>query len=152
MSHSKFALVVLFTLSLSLCVAVGVAQAHELHHSISQGEAVVVTVEHDEGDPFSNETYELYRPGEDTPFQTGRTDALGRIIFVPNVDGEWRVRAFSEDGHGLDIKVGTTGRGLAGDEHGSSYGGNTRIVLGAAIIIAAFGIISLFYSRRRATR
>jgi len=130
---------------LSLCLSVGVVWGHGLHHTVSEGEAVVITISYAEGMKFAHERYEIYRPGEEVPFQSGTTDGLGRIAFVPDRDGDWRLRAFSKDGHGLDVRVSTSARGLELGSRDSRSGGHERIVLGVAIIIAVFGAVSLLY-------
>ncbi len=57
-------------------------------------------------DDFSFESYEVYSPKEsEIPFAVGRTDAKGRLFFMPDTNGTWRVKAFSEDGHGAVVDV-----------------------------------------------
>ena len=82
-------------------------------------------------------------------FQSGRTDVLGRITFLPDQAGEWRVKVYSEDGHGVDLV-------LPLDEHSEASGMDqplftryARIVAGVGIILGVFGLISLV--RRRGT-
>ena len=135
-------LILLFCLVRQVC-------AHGLHHSVSEGDAMVISLFLENGAEFSNQSYEIYRPGEETPFQVGRTDALGRVAFVPDSDGEWRLRAFSEDGHGLDITVMAGGGGSATDAGAVHRDGSARIILGVAIILAAFGVVSLLWGRRK---
>jgi nickel transport protein len=124
------------------------ALAHEVTHSIERSSAVVILLSHDDGEPFSNESYEVYRPNETVPFQTGRTDASGRIVFLPDRGGEWRVRAFAEDGHGTDFTFVTdaamdvvTWQQSAIDHYG-------RIAAGVGIILGLFGLLSIFHRRR----
>ncbi|MFH1279040.1 MAG: hypothetical protein ABIK65_11770 [Candidatus Eisenbacteria bacterium] len=151
-------------------LAAGPAAAHEIHHVVERGEATVVTFTSSRGSAFSSESFEVFRPGETTSFQTGRTDALGRISFLPDREGDWRVRVFSEDGHGADIRFsagpsgggdgdgrGDGGRIPAEPSGGGADGGATppadrtaRIVLGLGVILGLFGIFSLIRARRRA--
>ena len=124
------------------------AAAHELIHQISGGEAVTITLTYADGSPFSYESYEIYRPGEETPFQVGRTDRLGRIALLPDMSGEWRVRAFSEDGHGVDLPFPAEPSSLPQATASPGADRLSRIMLGIGIILTAFGILAL-HSRRR---
>ncbi|MFH1679613.1 MAG: hypothetical protein ABIH26_03100 [Candidatus Eisenbacteria bacterium] len=124
------------------------APAHDLDHTIGFGEALVIRFHYGNGTAFSYESYEVFRPGETTPFQVGRTDALGRVAFVPDAGGEWRVRAFSEDGHGADIRVPAEASTAAAAAPPAGER-TTRLLLGIAIILGAFGTWSLFRSRRK---
>lgn len=131
-----------------LLLAAAPAGAHEVLHSASEGRAIVVTLTHDDGDPFSFEQYELFRPGGSAPCQTGKTDDRGRIVFVPDTDGDWHIRAFSRDGHGADFTVNAAAVPVAGDSR--SLNRPEKILIGVGCILGIFGIISLGTRRRRA--
>lgn len=133
---------------LSLSVPVGLG-AHELIQKVSRGGAVVIELSYPNHSPFSYEQYEVYRQGEEIPYQTGRTDALGRIVFVPDRDGAWRIRVFSEDGHGIDatIQAGPEDALETAEPSGSDRW--SRIVLGLVIILGVF-MAALVFLRRRA--
>ncbi|WP_457644429.1 hypothetical protein [Persephonella sp.] len=90
-------LIILFLFSLSY--------AHSLKTEITYSDAVIIKIKYSDGTPFSYEKYEIYSPEDEVvPFQVGRTDREGRIVFVPDVEGKWKVKAFSEDGHGF-VKI-----------------------------------------------
>lgn len=98
-----FLLALIFSLSL---------HAHNLHHTIvkSKDAAVVQFMFTTAGD-FSFQEYELYAPDDaKIPAQVGRTDRLGRVVFVPDERGVWKLIAISEDGHGktIEIEIGET--------------------------------------------
>lgn len=80
------------------------AAAHELHHQVAATDAVSVRLAYADGKPFAFETYELYPRGSELPAQVGKTDAEGRVVFIPGTQTQWRLRAFSGDGHGADIQ------------------------------------------------
>lgn len=132
---------------LALLMAVP-AMAHQLNHSAQTGTAVVVELSYGDGSPFSYEAAEVYRPAESVPFLTGRTDANGRLAFVPDRPGDWRVRAFSEDGHGGDFAVPAGPGGVAAaDADGPGVLG--RLAIGLSLLFGAFGLWSLFARRRK---
>jgi nickel transport protein len=141
--RSGFALVVTFALALS-----GQVRAHELIQNVTRGSAVVIELSYSNGSPFSHEQYEIHFEGEDVPFQTGRTDALGRIVFVPDRRGSWRVRAFSEDGHGMDTTVESGSEGAPGSARAVREGRTVRIVFGILTIVLAFMILFVIVKRR----
>jgi len=127
------------------------ALAHDLQYRVDEGGAVYVKFFFGDGNDFSFESYEIYRDGEDIPFQVGRTDAKGRLAFLPDQPGEWRVKAFSEDGHGVDFSLSTDVQGGLEDAAKPLFERHARIITGVAFIFGLFGLINLFARRRRNT-
>lgn len=133
--------------ALSTALLAGTLQAHSLNFSAQPGSAVIVELRYADGSPFSYESAEIYRPAETVPFLAGRTDANGRLAFVPDRAGDWRVRAFSEDGHGGDFTVAATSddRSPAPSTRLGTVGGLT---VGLAVIFGLFGLWSVFMRRK----
>lgn len=133
-------------LALPATLLAGALNAHTLNHSAQPGSAVVVELRYADGSPFSYESAEVYRPAETVPFLAGRTDANGRLAFVPDRSGDWRVRAFSEDGHGGDFTVAAA---PDGGSSASSAGLGTvgGLAVGLSVIFGVFGIWSVFIRR-----
>jgi nickel transport protein len=134
--------------ALVLCLWLpGQVLAHDLEHSIDEGRAVSVKLFFADGSEFDFESYEVYRAGDEIPFQVGRTDALGRVVFLPDRAGTWRIRAFSEDGHGADFSFasGVEGGVQAGDE--PFLDRHLRLIAGVSAIFGLFGLIVLFTRR-----
>ena len=127
------------------------AAAHDLRHSIEEGAAVTVKLFFADGNEFSFEGYEVYRAGEEIPFQVGRTDAHGRVVFLPDRAGAWRVKAFSEDGHGAEISLTTGAQGAIESADRSLFERYSRLVVGVSIIFGIFGLVSLF-ARKKGTK
>ena len=136
-----------FLLALLAALLAGTLQAHGLSHSAQPGSAVIVELRYADGSPFSYESTEVYRPAETVPFLAGRTDANGRLAFVPDRSGQWRVRAFSEDGHGGDFAVAAVPDGSS-SAPSAGLGTVGGILLGLAVIFGIFGVWSLFVRRR----
>jgi nickel transport protein len=122
----------------------GQVLAHDLQHSIDEAAAVYVEFFFADGNEFDFESYEVYRGGEEVPFQVGRTDARGRLVFLPDRGGAWRIKAFSEDGHGADFSLTTDATGGVEKAGGSLIERYPRIVVGVSIIFGIFGLITLF--------
>jgi nickel transport protein len=125
----------------------GALHAHSLVHTAQTGSALVVELRYGDGSPFSYEAAEVFRPGEAVPFLAGRTDANGRLAFVPDRPGEWRVRAFSEDGHGGDFTV-TAGAGAGPAASAPALDAVGGLAVGLSILFGLFGLWSLFLRRK----
>jgi nickel transport protein len=123
------------------------ALAHDLQHRIGEGSAVSVRFFFADGSDFSFESYEVYRAGEEIPFQVGRTDAGGRVVFLPDRAGTWRIKVFSEDGHGADISFSTGAGGAELDESQPLLERHLRLVVGVSLIFGLFGLVSLWMRR-----
>lgn len=134
-------------LALTAALLAGSLHAHVLTHTAQPGTAVIVELRYGDGGPFTYESAEVYRPGESVPFLAGRTDANGRLAFVPDRPGDWRVRAYSEDGHGGDFTVAATPEaGAAAPSAGLGTVGG--LAVGLSVLFGVFGIWSLFVRRR----
>lgn len=125
------------------------AIAHDLRHEESHaGGAVVVRLFFSDGSAFSYESYEVYRAGEKIPFQVGRTDALGRVVFIPDRPGVWRVRAFSEDGHGVDFSLSAAAGGRVTRSRRPLIERYPRVLTGLGLIFGLFGLANLYVLRK----
>ncbi len=133
----------------SLIWVTGNAVGHDLQYSVSQGTAVVIRLYYADTDEFSYESYEIYREGEDIPYQVGRTDAKGAIAFIPDRGGAWRIRTFSEDGHGLDFVIEVDSDQVLRVADRSLFDRYERIIVGIAILFGIFGTINLFTRRKK---
>ena len=132
-------------LALALCGWLpGRALAHDLQHRIEEGAAVSVELFFADGNEFDFESYEVYRAGEEIPYQVGRTDAHGRVVFLPDRAGTWRIKAFSEDGHGADFSFSTGLEGAVRDANEPLFERHLRIIVGVAVIFGLFGLLTLF--------
>jgi len=123
------------------------AFAHEVRTRIDAGEAVVVTLTYANGEPFAYEKYALYPAGRETPRQTGNTDALGRIAFVPDGVRQWRVQASSADGHGVDLEFAApdTAAPTTGKENAPRW---LLAGFGLSLIFGFFGLAQLFLRKK----
>jgi nickel transport protein len=132
-----------------LLVLAGPARAHDLQYTVTGGQAVVVKLFYADNTPFAFEGYEIYPEGGKLPVQVGRTDAQGRIAFLPDKAGQWRIQARSEDGHGLDFSLTTDAAAALVGSDKPVYERYGRIVVGVAVILGLFGFIELYVQRKR---
>jgi len=125
------------------------ALAHEIQHSVGAQNAVCVRLTFADGQPFAFEAFEVYAAGSETPLQVGRTDAQGRALFMPPQTGAVRLRAFSADGHGVDLKFDPPRGGEAtATAVAAPEDRNARFMLGAGILLALFGVAQLLLRRK----
>jgi hypothetical protein len=76
------------------------AAAHGLTVRLEQrGDVVIATGRYDGGIPVREADVVIRAPGQETPFQSGRTDPEGRFAFVAAGSGEWRVTVDDGMGH-----------------------------------------------------
>ena len=127
----------------------GWTYGHEIEHRVSKADAVVVTIHYPDRRPFAFEKYEIYREGEKKPFQTGETDAGGRLAFLPDGEGEWLVKAFSRDGHGVEVRLSTDEASVVESVDRPLVDRYPRLFVGLGLLFGLFGISTLFFKRGR---
>jgi nickel transport protein len=129
------------------------AFAHEVHHTIEATGAVVLRLTYADGKPFTFEAFEAYPDGKDFPAQVGRTDDQGRAVFVPGSIRHWRVKAFSADGHGIDLHFDAPGVTMSntGPSSGSGDGPNraSLLLFGLSALLSGFGIYQLWLRKNK---
>lgn len=121
--------------------------AHEIHLAQDLTQAVRLSLSYADGSPFAYESYELYPEDAQRPRQVGRTDARGGILFVPGEIEKWRIKSYSEDGHGIDRHF-TTGTTHA---QTSAVGDAQRwcsLFGGLGLLFGLFGLYQLFVRRK----
>ncbi|MFZ2163368.1 MAG: ABC transporter permease [Sideroxyarcus sp.] len=133
---------------LLLAMVCAPALAHEVKVEISKQGAAVVRLTYADGSPFTFEAYEIYQPGKDIPAQVGRTNALGQIVFLPGAQTEWRIKAYSADGHGMDQTVHVEAGGSSASTGSSELPRPLLLLSGLGIVFGLFGVMQLFYRRK----
>lgn len=123
------------------------AQAHEVRHEVTAASAAVVKLSYADGSPFAYEKFELYAEGKDRPQQVGNTDSEGRVTFVPGEIRHWRLRAFSADGHGVDLRFELAAPAPT-QISAAAPAREERLALGLALILGAFGAYQLYLKKR----
>lgn len=123
------------------------ALAHEVIVETGSATATVLRLHYADGQPFAFEAYELYPAASETPAQVGRTDAQGRVVFLAGEGGEWRLKAWSGDGHGLDRKVSAVGGEFAVAATAQPARGSLWLA-GLGWIFGLFGLWQLFARKK----
>jgi len=136
-----------------LLALAGPACAHEVHHVIEATHAVAVRLSYADGKPLAFEAYEAYAEGKDMPAQVGRTDQEGRALFVPGAIKRWRLKAYTADGHGVDIRFDAPETGIrqgATSNAGPDSAPNraSLLLFGFSILLALFGTYQLWLRKK----
>lgn len=134
-------LVLLMTMSSPL-------KAHSVEHRIERGEAVFLTFSAG-GQPLVDAVFRVYSPEPGPPFATGRTDRLGRVSFLPDRAGAWRVMVSTTDGHGASVRVDVeTSPRAASDATKAGPSRWARIAAGVGYLLGIAGLLALWKARR----
>ncbi len=125
--------------------------SHDIEHLIKKHNDVIeIDFYFSDGTKFSYQSYEIYSSEDKKiPYQVGRTDKNGRVLFFPEKGGEWEVKVFSDDGHGKNVILNFEGNKKIEEKNLSLYSKFGKIITGVSLIIGIFGILSLFFRRKR---
>jgi nickel transport protein len=137
--------------ALFLLLLPGGAAAHAMLHEVVDGEAVTLKLSYGGAEQPLFEPYEVFAPGLETPFQSGRVNALGELSFRPDRPGTWRVRVATEDGHGAMIRLEVDEAGVAAAlpaQHGHAHDYWPRVVAALGYLLGVFGLLALWRARR----
>lgn len=124
------------------------ALAHGVSSSVETLPAVSVTFRFDDQSPMADQVFEIQAPGSDQVYQSGHTDPHGRVVFRPDRQGIWQVRAFTSDGHGARVKVPVSAEMLVTSSGQGRSSKSTKLITGGAIIFGIFGIAALVANRK----
>jgi len=117
--------------------------AHGVQGEIRVLQGVVVArAWYDTGEPMSYARAEVWAPNSRVRFQIARTDRHGRLAFVPDSPGKWRVVFSDELGHRIELVVNISKLSLekvtlSQKPVDSSRG--ARAFLGVFLILGFFG-------------
>ena len=136
-------------LSLALLLLGNPAEAHRMDHAVSSAEAQVLTVSFPYGQQPIFEPYQVFAPDTDVAFQTGRTDMQGRVSFLPDRPGRWRVAVTTEDGHGLEVRIRVDEDLAITEVEGPGAGGLAMTLAGVGYLLGLGGLFVLWRQRRR---
>ena len=129
---------------LLLVVCTETATAHKLDHAVTAVNAVSVSLTYADGSPFAHVKYELYAQGKDVPMQVGNTDAHGRVVFMADDAEQWRLKAYSADGHGIDFRFASPAFQPNTDAADTSVPNRLSLMLfGLSLILSTFGLYQL---------
>lgn len=126
--------------------------AHGVHINGKPGQAMILDIYYDGGDPMSFAKVKISGPSGKT-YQVGNTDAFGRFSFLPNKQGQWTAVVNDGMGHRAEIKITASPDGQASTEAASPVGQGTpvwaRAMWGLSAVMFIFGLLSWLAARRK---
>jgi nickel transport protein len=152
-----------FLFLIFLCASNAAVMAHAIHFETSNRPPVITVKSYfSKTSPVSNAIVEIFAPGEQQPYQTGRTDKAGNFAFLPVASGEWLVTVDDQAGHRGRVVVDVSDDFFiqeeqavilpAGEmhhdqihEHDHGFSVLYRIIFGLSLI---FGITGIIYGIR----
>lgn len=138
----------IWILALSLLLIPQESAAHGVEGEIKYLRGlVVVTAWYDNGEPMSYAKVEIYAPNSTIKFQSGRTDRNGRMAFVPDISGKWRVVISDKLGHRLDLSINITNvlhKEMDENSQATNSSQNLSLSRSKAIVIGVLLIFGLF--------
>ncbi|NDY95695.1 hypothetical protein [Wenzhouxiangella limi] len=126
------------------------ALGHRMDHEIATAEAQVLSLSHPFGQQPVFVPYQIFAPDSEVAFQNGRTDALGRISFLPDRPGRWRVVVTTEDGHGLEVRVRVDEALAVTEVEGPPRNRLVNILAGVGYLLGLAGLLILWRKRKKA--
>ncbi len=123
------------------------AWAHTVDYQVDSGRAVVVTVRFGDEEPASYSEFELFAPSESQPFQVGRSDGLGRVVFAPHRSGTWRLKVKADSSHGIhgaSIDIQVAENQLVTDYSRPLVARHTRMLVAVGLLLGVFGALALW--------
>jgi nickel transport protein len=112
----------------------GPARAHSVTETLLDAPATVVRFAWATGGPVAQAGFRLWGPGDVEPWLTGRSDRDGRVAFVPDRAGPWRLELQADPEHKVTRTIEITA-----DRSAAAEGPWRRLglVAGAAVAAAA---------------
>jgi len=103
-------------------------------------------------EPAGYSPFEVFGPGDDIPYQKGRTDKNGVAAFLPDRPGKWTIKLVAESEHGghaanvdVDVKEGL----LMESFSKPLVAAYTKFFVAAGLLLSVFGLWALWTTRRR---
>ncbi|MDR1509245.1 MAG: hypothetical protein LBS53_06365 [Synergistaceae bacterium] len=120
--------------------------AHGVGYRVSSKKAVTLEFYYSTGETMAYLESKTYSPSDGrNAFQSGRTDEFGRVSFVPDSEGEWRIVVKDADGHVANAVVPVTSEFLSGGGVSVSSTVQSSLPQGAELFFrAALGVSLLF--------
>ena len=135
-----------------LCLGLPVLlQAHGLQAQLElEAPVVVLRCTYTDGTPADAEVL-VYSPDElDRSYQRQRTDVHGRVTFVPDAAGEWRIVVDDGMGHRTELTVTVDENGVASPRQSDPWS-RTSVALWVAALVFVLVVVWMQASRRRRT-
>lgn len=125
----------------------GPAAAHSVTDTLTNASATVVRFAWATGSPVARAGFRLYGPGDSEAWLIGQSDRDGRVAFVPDRAGGWRIELQADPEHKLTRTIEITADRTARRE---GPGRRLGVVLGVVVAGAGGYLIGRRHGRRGA--
>lgn len=140
-------------LLIALLISPSHVSAHGVDYRVERGgEAVLVYFSSQHHARLDGVEFRVYAPGGRRVFASGNTDALGRAVFVPDREGNWRLLMATSDGHGAEVEVLVTEIPTVSQSSSSpatASGGVPATAAGIGYLFGLAGLLALWRVRRQ---
>ena len=129
---------------LACCVFSMPCLGHGVKSTVFEG-AAGIEVTYDDGTPMAYCEAKVFSPSDsETEFMQGATDKNGRLTFVPDVPGKWRLTVDDGMGHAVseEIEIQEAMNIARRTEH--KFSRVQGVIVGISIIFGLFGLSSFF--------
>lgn len=141
---------IIFTILLPILV-ISLAEAHSIEYQV-ENKGISTRFFFLPNDPASYSNYEIFGPGDEIPYQKGRTDRNGVVSFLPDRPGKWTIKLVAESthgGHAAQVEI-DVGKKLLMDSFTKPLVATySKFFLGIGVLLSTFGICALWWSRQR---
>jgi nickel transport protein len=106
-------------------------------------------------DPANYSPYEVFAPGDEVPYQKGRTDKNGVVAFLPDRPGKWRIKVMAESehgGHAASVEINVKEGLLTESFSKPLVAAHTKLFVGGGVVLSAFGMWALWTARKAAVK
>ncbi|HPF07722.1 MAG TPA: hypothetical protein PK293_16895 [Spirochaetota bacterium] len=138
----KTAMIILFITSSD------VLYSHGVEYKISKNKVYTVSMNYSDGEIMNYTNYKIYSPGSESVFQSGLTDKNGKISFIPDAAGEWKVDVNDDTGHAASVIVKAGQVSDVSIASGNSLNIFQKIIMAICVIWGAAGTALYFRSRK----
>jgi nickel transport protein len=135
-------------LGLVLCACPGTALAHGVGYRLLSVNTVALEFFYSTGESMAYQEARVYSPrDEKASFQSGRSDEFGRVSFVPDSPGGWRVVVKDGEGHLAEAVINVTEEFIGGsEEFDSKTSAEDSIPMGGELFVRALLGVSVLFN------
>jgi nickel transport protein len=99
------------------------------------------------GEYMAYQDARVYSPKDGkASFQSGRSDEFGRVSFVPDAPGGWRVVVRDEEGHMAEAVINVTDEFIGGSRSAADPATGQSIPMGGELFIRALLGVSVLFN------
>jgi hypothetical protein len=128
----------------------GAALAHGTQYRVLGSSETLVEFAYTDGEAMAFASYQLFGPADaQVPVRSGRTDRQGRVGFVPDASGQWRIEVRDAEGHVVRAVLNSAAGKVAAGQGLPAWLGALSLSLNA---VGAALLVQVLLDRRQRRR